>query len=103
MRWWLWVVLALLAVVVLILGVAYAVVHAINAGKDVSKTASALSVGTEHLMGAGNVETAEPRDPVFTGSLREAARAYSEAQTKVVERRLKRRAHHERTWRRWNG
>lgn len=100
MHWWGWLILAVFMVAMIVIGVAYAVVHAIHALHRCSTTAGAVNERIS-AMGQSASSVEDDEAPSFTRPITASVDRYSRAHTPVVQRRQTRRERHTDTWVRW--
>lgn len=101
MPWWIWLILALFMLAMLVIGVIYAIVHALRASKVIGGVASDVNARLAEMnVDEEGVNT--PRRAIFTEPLAVAAERYSDAHVGVIERKERRRDRHAATWRRWS-
>ncbi len=100
MPWWIWLILALAMLAVLIAGIIYVIIHGLHALQSVQRTGEAVS---ERMTLMTDTEgTRRPKErPIFTERLEVAANRYTQAHTKVDERKRARRERYARIWSRW--
>lgn len=100
MPWWIWLILALAMLAVLIAGIIYVIIHGLHALQSMQRAGEAVS---ERMALMSDTEgTRHPKErPIFTEPLEVAANRYTQAHTKVDERKRARRERYARIWSRW--
>lgn len=101
MPWWIWLILVIFMLAMIIAGTAYAILHAIRAGKTAMQTGITVS---EHMAALSQADSSqEDGHPAsFTVPLNEVVRRYEDAQARRYERRAAKRDRHVRIWARWS-
>lgn len=101
MPWWIWLLLALFMLVMIIAGVAYAILHAVRGMKSIAPLGARISELVNAMQDA-SVDEKSVEPPVFTKPLVETSDRYAQAHARVIERQAAKRERHIQQWIEWN-
>lgn len=98
---WIWIVLVVFMVAILVIGCAYAIMHAVAAGKVVSAMSEEVSRHMPDLDDGKRTASDEDQAPFFTQPISVTSHRYARAHAGKLIRRDRSRLRHESIWVRW--
>ncbi|KAB7790751.1 hypothetical protein [Bifidobacterium leontopitheci] len=102
MPWWVWLLLALFMLAMIVIGIAYALLHGYRALKTLGDIGERVGRPLAALSEVSSGGSDEPEPPLFTQPLEVAASRYEATQAEKMRRSAAKRERHAQRWAAWS-